>query len=68
MPPNTTVSEKGVASVPIKTTGNEKQRYTVILAVTVDGRKLPPLVILKRKTVPELKLEGRIRIRAQENG
>lgn len=68
MPPNTTVSEKGVSSVPIKTTGCEKQRCTVMLAVTADGRKLPPFVIFKRKTVPKMKLGARIHIRAQENG
>ena len=36
----------------IKTTGAEKQRCTVMLAVTVDGGKLPPYVIFKRKTLP----------------
>ena len=33
----------------MKTTGCEKLSLTVTLAATVDGRKLPPLLILKRK-------------------
>ena len=33
----------------MKTTGREKVRLTVMLAATADGRKLPPLLILKRK-------------------
>ena len=37
----------------LKTTGCEKLRLTVMLAATADGRKLPPLLILKRKTLPK---------------
>uniref|UniRef100_A0A131YAK3 Tigger transposase n=1 Tax=Rhipicephalus appendiculatus TaxID=34631 RepID=A0A131YAK3_RHIAP len=33
MPPNPIVSERGISTVPIKTTGCEKQRCTVMLAV-----------------------------------
>ena len=49
MPPNYTLEKKGVKKVLLKTTGREKLRLTVMLAVTVDGRKLPPFLILKRK-------------------
>ncbi|KAH7959912.1 hypothetical protein HPB49_014863 [Dermacentor silvarum] len=52
MPRNTTVNEKGARSVLVKTSGAQKQRCTVMLAVTADGRKLPPHVILKRETFP----------------
>jgi hypothetical protein len=49
IPPNYTLEKKGVKKVLLKTTGREKLRLTVMLAATVDGRKLPPLLILKRK-------------------
>jgi len=53
MPPNYTLEKKGVKEVHLKTTGCEKLRLTVMLAATADGRKLPPLIILKRKTLPK---------------
>jgi len=69
MPPNYTLEKKGVKEVLLKTTGCEKLCLTVILAATADGRKLPPLLILKRKTL--LKLEAfpkDVIVRAQEKG
>lgn len=53
MPRNYTVNVKGEKQVIIKTTGNEKKRITVMLCVTADGGKLPPYVILNRKTIPK---------------
>ena len=50
---SSTVSEKGVKSVSILTTGHEKDRFTVMLACLGDGTKLPPYVVLKRKTLPK---------------
>jgi hypothetical protein len=47
MPPNYTLEKKGVKKIPLKTTGREKLRLTVMLATTADGRKLQPLLILK---------------------
>ena len=35
----------------LKNTGCEKLRLTVMLAATADGRKLPPLLNLKRKAL-----------------
>ena len=37
----------------IKTSGNEKTHYTVVLACCADGTKLPPLLNFKRKTLPK---------------
>jgi hypothetical protein len=54
MPPNYTLEKKGVKEVLLKTTGCEKLRLTVMLSATADGRKLPSLLILKRKALPEL--------------
>ena len=53
MPPNYTLVKKGVKEELLKTTGCEKLHLTVMLAATADGRKLPPLLILKRKTLPK---------------
>ena len=47
---NSTVAEKGNKSVPILTTGHDKDRFTVMLACLGDGTKLPPYVVFKRKT------------------
>jgi hypothetical protein len=55
VPGNRTVEIKGIKSVSIKTTGNEKHRFTVVLACCADGTKLPPMIIFKRKTIPKLK-------------
>jgi hypothetical protein len=53
MPPNYTLENKGVKEVILKTTGYEKLCLTVMLAATDDGRKLPPFLILKRKSLPK---------------
>jgi len=68
MPPNYTLEKKGV-EVLLKTTGCEKLRLTVMLAATADGRKLPPLLILKRKTLPKPEAFPKdVIVRAQEKG
>ena len=53
LPSATTVALKGSRTVSINTTGNEKNRFTVMLACTADGGKLPPFIIFKRKTLPK---------------
>lgn len=53
MPRNYSVDVTGSKQIPIKTSGYEKQRVTVMLCVTADGHKLPPYIILKRKLVPK---------------
>jgi len=40
-------------TIMIKTSGNEKTRYTFVLVCCADGTKLPPLLISKRKTLPQ---------------
>ena len=50
---NRTVEHRGNKSVLVKTTGHEKQHFTVVLACMADGSKLPPMVIFKRKTFPK---------------
>uniref|UniRef100_A0A668A962 HTH CENPB-type domain-containing protein n=1 Tax=Myripristis murdjan TaxID=586833 RepID=A0A668A962_9TELE len=68
MPTPVTVHKKGEKSVIIKSTGNEKGRVTVMLACLADGTKLPPYVVLKRKTVPKEAMPAGIIVRAQEKG
>ncbi|KAE8742226.1 hypothetical protein FOCC_FOCC012241 [Frankliniella occidentalis] len=50
MPSRTSVDTKGKKSISIKKTGSEKTRFTVMLAITADGRKLPSYVVFKRLT------------------
>ena len=52
----------------INTTGHEKDRFTVMLACTADGGKLPTLVVLKRKTMPKDKFPAGIIVHAQQKG
>jgi hypothetical protein len=68
MPTNTTIEGKSEKSVIIRTSGCENQRCTVMLAITADGRKLPPCVIFKRKTMPKAKLPNDVHVRVQGKG
>ena len=45
---NKTVNQAGEITIWVRTTGHEKQRFTVVLACLADGTKLPPMVIFKR--------------------
>ena len=53
IPRNYIITEKGTKEVFVKTSGCEKHRVTVMLAITGDGRKLPPFLFFKRKTNPK---------------
>ncbi|KAH1185488.1 hypothetical protein KIL84_018237 [Mauremys mutica] len=68
VPSNKTVEAKGAKTVTIKTSGHEKNHYTVVLAVTADGNKLPPLVIFKRKTFPKEKIPSGIQVHVHPKG
>lgn len=68
MTTNLTVEKKGAKSVTVKSTGNEKLRITVMLAVLADGNKLPPYVILRRKTLPKENLPQGVIFRCNEKG
>ena len=46
IPSATTVDMTGSKVVPIKTTGHEKQRITVCLAVEANGTKIKPFIVL----------------------
>lgn len=69
MPSAYTVNEVGAREVRVKTTGYEKQRVTVMLCITADGRKLPPYIILKRKNMPKNEpFPGDVIVRVHEKG
>ena len=52
MPSARTVNTVCEKTVLVKTTGHEKNRFTVVLSCLFDGIKLKPMIIFKRKTVP----------------
>ena len=52
MPNARTVNRCGEKTVLVKTTGHEKSRFTVVLTCMADGTKLKPMVVFKRKTMP----------------
>ena len=54
--------------VSIKTTDNEKNRFTVMSACTTDGGKLPPYVVFNKKMVPKLQFPKRVIIDVHPNG
>ena len=69
MPGLTTVDVIGAKSVPLKTTGHEKEKVTVCLAAFEDGRKLPPMMVFKgKKMPPELKNVNGVIITMSPNG
>ncbi|UZO00989.1 uncharacterized protein OCT59_012099 [Rhizophagus irregularis] len=49
---NITVNNKGDKTVHIRTTGNDKNHFTVVLTCSADGTKYPPICIFKDKQLP----------------
>ncbi|CAG8734339.1 2634_t:CDS:2, partial [Gigaspora rosea] len=47
-----TVNLKGAKTVHIRTTGNDKNKFTIVLTCFANGRKLPPIIIFKLKGWP----------------
>ena len=52
MPGNTTVEKIGATSVPLLTTGHEKERITVCLSALASGEKLKPFIVFRGKRFP----------------
>ena len=65
---NRTVEQKGSKTVAIKTSGNEKNHFTVVLACLADGKKLPPMLIFKRKTMPKEEIPHGVLVHCHEKG
>ncbi len=71
MPSDTTVHFSGSKSVSVKTTGHEKNHFTVLLTAKADGTKLKPFVVFKGKGTRLLKglstISGLV-VRFSDNG
>ena len=68
MPSSRTVEVQGVKSVPMRTSGHEKTRFTVVLACLADGTKLMPMVIFRRKTLPKGEFPAGLVVKCQPKG
>ncbi|CAG8824960.1 36793_t:CDS:2 [Gigaspora margarita] len=47
-----TMNLKGTKTVHIQTTGNDKNKFTIVLTCLANGKKLPPIIIFKEKVWP----------------
>jgi hypothetical protein len=63
-----TIDCRSAQSIPIRTTGNEKNRLTCVLGISADGTKLQPMVIFKGKRTPKGQYPPGLVIRMQKNG
>lgn len=63
-----TVEEVGKKTVGVTTTGHERTCFTVVLACTASGKKLKPMVIFKRVTMPREKLPKGIEVVCNKKG
>ena len=68
IPLKRTVEKTGTSAVNIRTTGNEKSSFTVVLGCQANGQKLPPMVIFKRKTLPKDNFPVGVIIKANPKG
>ncbi|CAI7836010.1 unnamed protein product, partial [Closterium sp. NIES-53] len=68
MPAERTLEMKGAWTVHVRSAGYEKERVTVMLAVTASGLKLPPYVVFKRKTIPKVPIPAVMVVLAQDKG
>ena len=71
MPGDTTIAPTGSRSVPLKTSGHEKDHFTVILTAKANGTKLKPYVVFKGKgtwLIKSLQLIPEIIVRFSSNG
>ena len=65
---NRIVDTKGKMTIFVKTTGNDKTRFTVILTCMADGTKLKPMIIFKRKLMPKIKFSLEVFVHVHEKG
>ena len=71
MPSDTTVALTGSRAVPVKTTGHEKDHFTVILTARADGKKMKPLIVFKGKgtrLIKELEKIPDVIVQFSDNG
>ena len=68
LPGNRTINLTGEKTVFVRTIGNEKNHFTVVLCCTADGTKLKPMIIFKRKTLPKVMFPSGVVIHVNEKG
>ena len=69
LPSNQTIDFKGASSVTMKSTGNEKNRFNIMLGAYGDGTKMRPYIIFKRKTLPKnIKWPKGVEVRCHPKG
>ena len=68
LPKSRTVELKGAKEVSVSTTGHEKTNFTVVLSITYDGAKLPPMVIFKKKNIPNENFPNNIIVECNPKG
>ena len=71
MPSDTTVATTGARSVPLKTTGHEKDHFSVVLTARADGMKMKPFIVFKGKgtrLIKDLQLIPGVVVRFSANG
>ena len=61
-------TSQGAKTVAVKTSGNKKTRFTVVLACCADGTKLPPMIIFKRKMFPKQEISSGFIVHVHEKG
>ena len=69
MSPSSTIETKGNKIIKIRTTGGEKRHFTVVLAVSSDGRVLPTMAIFKGIRYPkDIEIPQNVQFRLQFKG
>uniref|UniRef100_U9UQZ1 HTH CENPB-type domain-containing protein n=1 Tax=Rhizophagus irregularis (strain DAOM 181602 / DAOM 197198 / MUCL 43194) TaxID=747089 RepID=U9UQZ1_RHIID len=68
LPNNTTVEQRGTKTILILSTGHERSNFTVVLACTANGIKLPPVIIFKLVNVPREEFPNGVIIWANKEG
>ncbi len=68
LPNLTTIEHCGARTVGIRTTGNERKNFTVVLGCMADGTKLPPVCIFKLAKISHENFPSGVLIRANKKG
>ena len=59
---------KGAKTITVKTSGRDKTHYMVVLSCCADGTKLPPILISKRKNMPEKAIPRGVIVHVYDKG
>ena len=68
VPSKRTVDVKGAKTMAVKASGPEKTHFTVVLACCAGRTRLPPMIILKRKTFPKGNIPSGVIVHVHEKG